>query len=50
MKLEKDLVPLIDLERQPSFPITEELEWIVEGKKLIEGYIDKGYEEPKMIL
>ncbi|KAL4494234.1 hypothetical protein ABPG73_018753, partial [Tetrahymena malaccensis] len=48
--LEKDLVPLIDLPKLPSFQIDNQLQWIKEGQEKVLEYIKVGYEEPNEIL
>lgn len=50
MRLEKDLVPLIDLQRMPAFQISEDLEWLQEGRQQILEFLELSYQEPKHIL
>lgn len=49
-KLEKDLVPLIDIDRVPSYQIDLNNEWILEGTRRLEILIKRGFEEPNQIL
>jgi len=48
--LEKDIVPLVDLKKEPSFQISLELEWIQEGLHKVVECIKLGFLEPNNIL
>jgi dynein heavy chain len=48
--LEKDLVPLIDIEKKVAFEISKDLEEIKEGTKKIVDYVSEGFKEPNEIL
>lgn len=48
--LEKDIVPLVDLRKEPSFPISAELDWIQEGNWKVVECIRLGFTEPNNIL
>ena len=48
--LEKDIVPLVDLKKEPSFPISLDLDWIQEGIMKVRDCIKLGFQEPNIIL
>lgn len=48
--LEKDIVPLVDLKKDPSFPITMELDWIQQGIQKVTECVLLGFVEPNKIL
>lgn len=48
--LEKDIVPLVDLKKEPSFPISLELNWIKEGVYKVTECVKIGFQEPNLIL
>ena len=48
--LEKDIVPLVDLRKEPSFPISADLDWIQEGIAKVVECIRLGFAEPNSIL
>lgn len=50
LKLEKDLVPLIDLKKESAFEISTELSWIKEAMERVHTYLQLGYDEPNQIL
>lgn len=49
-KLEKDLVPLIEIDRQISYQLSPELRELVLGKQLLQQYLDYGFKEPNQTL
>lgn len=50
LKLEKDLVPLIDLKKESAFEISTELSWIKDALERVHSYLQLGYDEPNQIL
>ena len=48
--LEKDLVPLVDINKVPSYQISVELDCIREGISKITEYVKEGFKEPLSIL
>ena len=48
--LEKDIVPLVDVKKEPSFPITIALDWIMDGTARITQYVTQAFDEPNQIL
>lgn len=48
--LEKDIVPLVDLTKNPSFPITLDLDWIKEGIEKVTDCVKLAFNEPSNIL
>lgn len=48
--LEKDIVPLVDLRKEPSFPISLELDWLAQGMGQVAECVRLAFTEPNAII
>jgi hypothetical protein len=48
--LEDDLMPFLQKDKKPNFPLNDEFEWIVEAKQSIDNMFEENIKGPMELL